>query len=474
MIQEPLSDYLVLHELIAEGATSRVYRGSLTRGTSFGSAGSTVAVKLFRRELEGTTRARFERELAIGMALSSSRLVRYFSYGDYRTFLGTFPFIVMEHIEGETLDNALRRATESEVSLAFQQCLEALEVLHSAGVVHRDLQPHNFLLARRGVVLLDFGVAKYLDQTGGTPEWEEIGTRRYWAPECVLTGCESSDAKTDVFMLASCFVHAVTGRFLFSRANRYPLLFKQLEAHAAATSIRIPELDLARKTIPFSAYRLLTGMLSGRPADRPTAGRCLDVLRDGPVRTTTDDYSSFDVVRFLWELGRYHDTDVLARVCDGSGSPISAGEMRSLGRMPDHMFCSLVGYFCHWGLLAHRRSGEPLYYRFPDEHDVRTDVEFVPQPVARAVGILMASRSGLLGQVVDARTSLERAAAEGRLRMVHARGLDWVTLDGTHIVFDRCVHETDWHRQVARHLGMVEDVVIEGPVVHNPLLAAYG
>ncbi len=146
--------------------------------------------------------------------------------------------MVMEHIEGDTLADRLKKGALP-LDQALQHGIEiadALDKAHRQGVVHRDLKPGNIMLTKSGAKLLDFGLAKMtVAQTnaGGlsalpteakplTQEGSILGTFQYMAPE-QLEGKEA-DARTDIFAFGAVLYEMVTGKRAFEPGERKVLL----------------------------------------------------------------------------------------------------------------------------------------------------------------------------------------------------------------------------------------------------------
>ncbi len=153
-------------------------------------------------------------------------------------------FIVMEHLEGQTLAERLRRGPLP-VSQALRVAIDVADALHHAhraGIVHRDLKPANVMLTPAGAKLLDFGVARLAEfdhsdadaQSLHTAETEPIteggtilGTLHYMAPE-QLEGKEA-DARTDIFALGTVVYETVTARRAFEGTTKASLIAAILE-----------------------------------------------------------------------------------------------------------------------------------------------------------------------------------------------------------------------------------------------------
>jgi len=196
--------------------------------------GRRVAIKLLRRELvrDSKTAERFRQEAKIVAKLKSPHVVRVFDVGSLDD--GT-PYIVMEFLEGEPLNRFISRNAPVPIEQAVEIILQALDGIaeaHSAGVVHRDLKPHNlFVTSRvdgaRVIKVLDFGISKVATEislitdasTGGiTLPNEILGTPIYMAPEQV-TNSKDVDGRADLWSMGVILREMITGKRLFQGAS---------------------------------------------------------------------------------------------------------------------------------------------------------------------------------------------------------------------------------------------------------------
>jgi len=161
-----------------------------------------VAVKVLSDVLatDPAYRARFRREATVAARLAHPNLVRIYDFGD-----GERPYLVMEYVEGASLAEVIDAGEPVAAEPLARQLLGALDHIHGAGVVHRDVKPGNVLIDRRGAVrLTDFGIARPEDATRITDTGNVIGTLRYLAPEVARGGpaTERSDLYSAGVVLA--------------------------------------------------------------------------------------------------------------------------------------------------------------------------------------------------------------------------------------------------------------------------------
>jgi len=216
------SRYLLLAE-IGSGGMGTVYRARDVRTSRL------VAVKILHHHLarDPAYLERFRREARIALALDSRHIVQVLDFGHE----GESHFLVMEHVEGESLRVLLRRsralASEDALSIAIQ-IAKALEEAHSKHVIHRDIKPENIMVAEDGTVrVADFGVAKAEDYRSLTITGALLGTVQYMAPE-YLRG--QSDAASDIYSLGVVLYEMLAGVPPFEAETPWHVMRLHLEA----------------------------------------------------------------------------------------------------------------------------------------------------------------------------------------------------------------------------------------------------
>jgi serine/threonine protein kinase len=215
-------------------------------------------------ELAGETdvRARFVREARLAARLSHPNLVAVFDTGEE----DGLPFIVMEHVAGETLAATLRRrgrlAAREVIELGAQACA-GLEHAHAAGLVHRDVKPANLLLRDDGTVkIADFGIARAAEASRVTEVGTVLGTAAYLAPEQARGG--DVTFATDVYSLGAVLYECLTGRTPHTFDSLAELGRKQAEEPIAPVSELAPE-------TPRALEHAVMHALAKRPDDRPSS-----------------------------------------------------------------------------------------------------------------------------------------------------------------------------------------------------------
>jgi serine/threonine protein kinase len=240
MIGRTLSHYRILEKLGA-GGMGKVFRAR------DGKLGRDVAVKVLPAGLLASeaARSRFRKEAEAPSRLSHPHIATLFDFDSE----GGVDFLVMERVEGKTLQETVREGPLSEkggVRLG-SQLARGLQAAHEHGVVHRDLKPGNLALTSDGLLkVLDFGLARLerltvpevLERTASTDTavGHVVGTPAYMAPE-QLRG-KGVDARTDVYGAGACLYELATGRRPFGAKSGVELTDAGLhEAPVAPRSV---------------------------------------------------------------------------------------------------------------------------------------------------------------------------------------------------------------------------------------------
>jgi serine/threonine-protein kinase len=261
----------VVRELIASGGFGVVYRAEDPEGRP-------VAVKVLHAELAGTPEAvrRFEREIEAVRRVHHPNVVNVFAFGQ---IADGRPYFAMELLEGVDLEQHVRargRLSPDEVLAIAEPLCAALDAAHEKNIIHRDFKASNVLLCEPGsarrVVLLDFGVAKLLDDAGPglTTSRNMLGTPACMAPE-QITG-RPADARTDVYALGALTYFMLTGELPFRDASVIVMLHMHLYARPPCPSAVAP--------VSSAIDDVVTRAMSKDPAERyATAGAFAAALR---------------------------------------------------------------------------------------------------------------------------------------------------------------------------------------------------
>ncbi|MFD7381409.1 bifunctional serine/threonine-protein kinase/ABC transporter substrate-binding protein [Streptomyces anulatus] len=245
-----IAGYRVLGRLGAGGM------GVVLLGRSPG--GALVAIKLIRAEYadDSAFRARFRREVAIARQVRNRWAVPVVDADTE----APAPWLATEFVPGPALSEAVGSGgplPERGVRALGSMLAEALEAVHAAGLVHRDVKPGNVLLGLDGPRLIDFGIARALDDTVLTATDVIVGSPGFLSPE-QAQGRRIGPA-SDVFSLGCVLVYAATGGRPFGSGPVEAMLFRTVHDTA----------DLS--ALPPGLVPVVEACLSKDPEDRPAA-----------------------------------------------------------------------------------------------------------------------------------------------------------------------------------------------------------
>jgi eukaryotic-like serine/threonine-protein kinase len=206
--------------VLGRGSMGEVYDARSDRG-------QIAAVKLLNARATASSGIveRFHREMEIAARLDSPHIVRVFAVSGPTE---PVPYIAMEKLGGSDLATKLRsenRLPSDELVVMIEQVARGLEVARLAGVVHRDLKPHNLWRQDDGTwKILDFGVSKVLDSEGTLTGEGIVGTPQYMAPEQASGGDVTHLA--DVYALGAIAYRCLTGRTPFKGKDIAELVYQ--------------------------------------------------------------------------------------------------------------------------------------------------------------------------------------------------------------------------------------------------------
>jgi len=232
MIGQTLDHYRIESKL-GEGGMGVVYKARDTQ------LDRPVAIKVLPSDkvADPARKQRFVQEAKAASALNHPNIVTIY---DIRSE-GGVDFIVMEYIEGQTLDERIpsKRMRPRQALHYAIQVADALAKAHSAGIVHRDLKPSNIMVTEEGrIKVLDFGLAKLLEPVDSsadaatltarplTEEGAVLGTAAYMSPE--QAEGRKLDGRSDIFSFGSVLYEMVTGRKPFTGDSRLSVMSKIL------------------------------------------------------------------------------------------------------------------------------------------------------------------------------------------------------------------------------------------------------
>jgi serine/threonine protein kinase len=281
-----LGQYKVL-ERLGRGRMAGVYK-------AVHKLGQTVAIKVLppSRAKDQRLLARFRREAKLALMLKHPNVVRTFQVGE----TNGLHYLVMEHLEGETLADVLQRRgllPPAEAVRLMHQTLIGLQYIYEQGLIHRDLKPSNLMLVpgraagqpdttlQSTVKILDIGLARLTAKGSGgsttrsmllTSKGVVLGTPDYMAPE-QAQDARSADIRSDIYSVGAVLYHLLTGQPPFPDTN----IVNQMIRHATETPRPLKELN---PSVPDGLQQIVNWMLAKDPAQRyATPGRAAQALQ---------------------------------------------------------------------------------------------------------------------------------------------------------------------------------------------------
>ena len=275
---QQLGAYL-LGPVIGRGAMGEVYEAN--------GPGGVVAIKVLSQASLGNTNhvLRFLRELRTAAAIDAPNVVKVLEIGEQPV-----PYLVMERLEGKTLSDILRtkRALPgADVIAMLRQIGAGITIAGASGVVHRDLKPQNVFRHGDTWKILDFGVARALDQGDTLTAGQIVGTPAYMAPEQASGGVV--DHATDLYALAAIAYRALTGHQPFTSTDLAESLYRVVHTAPRRPTELAPhlpldvDLALAIGLAKRSADRFASAAELVDAVEAALTGRLAPVLRDRAI-----------------------------------------------------------------------------------------------------------------------------------------------------------------------------------------------
>jgi serine/threonine protein kinase len=276
-----LNEYKILDRL-GKGRMAGVYKAQHQLG-------QIVAIKVLppSKAKDANLLGRFHREARLSLRLKHPNIVRTFQTGESQGL----HYIVMEYLEGETLEDVLVRRGKmlpGEAVRLVYQALQGLQHIHAQGLVHRDLKPSNMMLVgstpdstlRATLKLLDIGLGRMLfDEAAGEPgdpglttEGVLLGTPDYMSPEQARDP-RHTDIRADIYSLGCVLYHLLAGQPPFPDTN----IISQMIRHATETPKPLKSFNPA---VPDGLQQIVNWMMAKDPAQRyPTPERAAQALQ---------------------------------------------------------------------------------------------------------------------------------------------------------------------------------------------------
>jgi hypothetical protein len=267
-----------IEERIGAGGMGAVYRATQVR------LDRTVALKVlslerFSPELRAEMRARFFLEASVSSKLSHPNIVTIHDFGEVDA---SHHFIAMELIEGETLEDRLRRGRlePAEAVRITYEVARALRTAHARGVIHRDLKPGNLMLHgdERSVKVVDFGLVRDVHGPRITRQGAFLGTVGYLAPE--TASGEGCDHRVDLYAVGVILFECLTGALPFDDSNPVQALLAAANRPVPRLREVVPELRLS-EALDGLVARLLEKAPAARLASSDDLLAVLTALPEG-------------------------------------------------------------------------------------------------------------------------------------------------------------------------------------------------
>lgn len=252
-----IGKYKVL-ERLGSGGGSNVYL------CEHSGMGNRVAVKVLYSDkaTDPTMVERFRREARAAATLNHPNIVRGFDLDE----ADNLNFLVMEYIEGNSLEKIIRKLGPMDVFRAchyIKQAAQGLKHAHEAGVVHRDIKPANLLLDRAGTLkILDMGLARFTQEENFVLTQKEtvLGTADYVAPEQTRDS-HRVDIRADLYSLGATFYFLLTGRTPFPKGSiAQKLVWLQTQEP--------PSVSMYRPEVPEELVKIIEKMMAKDPLKR--------------------------------------------------------------------------------------------------------------------------------------------------------------------------------------------------------------
>jgi hypothetical protein len=220
-----------------------------------------VAIKLMHREIasDSDQLERFRREARAVAQLNHPHIVRVIDAGEWDAHeqeghtgieVGT-PYIVLEHVDGETLKQLIRREAPLDIPTVLAYGIElarALGTAHAQEIVHRDVKPQNVLIGEEGgAKITDFGIARTLSEEGLTMDGRVLGTTDYVSPEQALG--QPVTGQSDVYSLGVVLYEMLTGKVPFIGESPVAVAMMHVREEVPDVHLARPEVSAASAAV---------------------------------------------------------------------------------------------------------------------------------------------------------------------------------------------------------------------------------
>ena len=254
-----------LESILGVGGLSAVYRAFCI------DTGNWVALKIGDHNKVPEAKELMMREAELMSRLDHPNIVKLYDRGD--TSSGD-PFIAMEILEGQTLEQLLLSETVLDLNRVAAICLQvadALQHAHENGILHRDIKPSNIMLVKKSgvetAVIFDFGISLTVDDDGESYDGTSSGSLLYASPEQLSE--QACSYSTDVYQLALVMFEALTGRLPFEISISGALAYR-----GGRGPVLLSNEELGPQSIKEPIRKVLEEALHRNPKVRTRSMRC--------------------------------------------------------------------------------------------------------------------------------------------------------------------------------------------------------
>lgn len=247
IVEKNLGDKYEVEQLLGRGGMGAVYR------VRHKALGKVFAVKVLNPQLmkDAASLKRFEQEASAASKLTHANLAAVYDYG--KGDAGA-PFIVMDYLDGKSLDDVIKTEGYLDQPRALDLLIQAAEAIshaHMKGLIHRDIKPANLIVTNHNgaelLKLVDFGIAKVVSHENAptqnlTQTGEIFGSPMYMSPE----QCQGMrlDARSDIYSFGCVMYEALMGSPPFRGDNPIQTILKHINATPDSFEQRRPDLNL--------------------------------------------------------------------------------------------------------------------------------------------------------------------------------------------------------------------------------------
>lgn len=259
-VRKAFADHFAVESLLGRGGMGNVYKAREHALDRY------VALKVVPEHRSGDEQfiERFRREARIAARLRHPRIVSVHEVGT----AGSFPYFSMDYIEGSTLRSLVERRhvlpDEDAISIVVEIC-RAVAHAHGKGIIHRDLKPENVMIDTEGdVFVMDFGLARAIEDSSLTQPGMVLGTPFYMSPE-QLAG-EKLDERSDVYSIGLILYYCLTGEDLFRADGLTAVMAKH-------STIQIRDIVRGQASFPENLRDVLVSMIEEDPNMRARSAK---------------------------------------------------------------------------------------------------------------------------------------------------------------------------------------------------------